>query len=62
VGDFCAEGSVIHEEDVKVQRIVDNELLEPIGQEELGRIIRSITDFRHFLVTSESPSHAVIDT
>ncbi len=61
MGNFTTEGSVVHEEDVKVLCIMDYEFLESIGKEELGGVIRAVSDFGHLLVTSESSSHAVIN-
>ena len=62
MSDLTAEGSVVHEEDVEVTSIVNYEFLEAVRQEELGGVVRSVSNFRHFLVTSESSSHPVIDT
>jgi hypothetical protein len=41
---------------------VHDEFLQPVGEEELGGVVGSITDFGHLLVASESSSHAVINT
>jgi hypothetical protein len=39
VGNFTAEGSVIHEEDIEILGVVDEELLEAVGEEKLGCIV-----------------------
>ena len=62
MSDFCAEGAVVHEKDVKVLDISDCELLEAIRKIVSGFIVRSITNLGHFLVASESSSHSVVDT
>ena len=60
--DLSAEGPVVHEEDVEILNIMDYKFLQAVREEELGGIVRAISDFRHLLVASESSSHAVIDT
>ena len=59
--DFSAEGAVIHEQDVKVLGIVDYKLLQAIWKEELGGIVRAISNFRHLLIASKSSSHPVVN-
>ena len=61
MGDFCAEGAVVHEEDIKILDIVDDKLLESVGKEVLGGIVRAIADFWHFLIASEATAHSVIN-
>jgi hypothetical protein len=61
MGDFATEGPVVHEENIEVLCIVNNEFLKPVGKEELGSVVRAISDFRHLLVASESSSHAIIN-
>jgi hypothetical protein len=61
VSDLTAEGSVVHEEDVEVTSIVNYEFLEAVRQEELGGVVRSISNLRHLLVSSESSSHAIVN-
>jgi hypothetical protein len=39
VSDFSAEGSVVHEEDVEVFGVVDDELLETVGEVVLGGVV-----------------------
>ena len=37
--DLSAEGSVVHEEDVEVLRIMDYKFLQAVGEEELGGVV-----------------------
>ena len=60
--DFCAERSVVHQQYIQIFDIFDNELFVPIREMELCFLVRSVPDFRHFLITSKSPSHSVVDT
>ena len=62
MGDLTTEGPVVHEEDVEVLGVVDDEFLQAVGEEELGGAVRAVTDFGHLLVASESSPHAVVDT
>jgi hypothetical protein len=39
VSDFCAEGAVVHEEDVEILDVMNNELLESVGKEEFGGVV-----------------------
>jgi hypothetical protein len=59
--DFSAEGAVVHEEDVEVLGVVDEELLESVGEEVLGGVVRAVSDLGHLLVASEATTHAVIN-
>ena len=61
MSDLTAEGSVVHEEDVEVTSIVNYKFLEAVRQEELGGVVRSISNLRHLLVSSESSSHAIVN-
>ena len=61
MSDLTAEGSVVHEEDVEVTSIVNYEFFEAVRQEELGGVVRSISNLRHLLVSSESSSHAIVN-
>ena len=60
--DFATEGPVVHEEDVEVFGVVDDEFLQAVGKEELGGVVGAIADFGHLLVASEATPHAVVDT
>ena len=62
VRDLSAEGSVIHEEDIKILGVVDDEFLQAVGEEELGGVVTSIADLGHLLVSSKATTHAVVDT
>lgn len=60
--DLSTEGSVIHEEDIKILCVVDDKLLQPVGEEELSGIVTSVADLGHLLVSSKATTHAVVDT
>lgn len=62
MGNLCAESPVVHEEDVEVCGVVDDELLESVRKEELGGIVGAVSDLGHLLVASEATTHAVVDT
>ncbi len=62
MGDLGAEGSVVHEEDVEVLGVVNDEFLQAVGKEKLGGVVRAVADFGHLLVASESSPHAVVNT
>ena len=62
MSDFSTEGTIVHQEDVKVANVMYKELFEAIGEMESGFFIISVTDFRHGFVASESSSHSVVDT
>ena len=61
VSDLCAEGSVVHEEDIQIFDISDCEFLQSVGHVVPCFFIGSIAYFRHFFVASESSSHSVVD-
>ena len=61
MGDFCAEGSIVHEKDVEVLGVVDQELLEPVGEVVPGFLVGAVADLGHRPVTSESAPHPVVD-
>jgi len=61
VSDFAAEGTVVHEEDVEILGVVNHELLEAVGQEELGGVVGAVADLGHLLVASKSASHSVVN-
>ena len=59
---LSTEGSVIHEEDIEILGVVDDELLQSVGEEELGGVVTSVADLGHLLVSSKATTHAVVDT
>ena len=62
MSNFPTESSVVHEQDVKVLHVSDDEFLKPVRKVVTSSLVRSVPNFRHLLVTSESSSHPVIDT
>ena len=61
MGDLSTEGAVVHEKDFKILGVVDDELFESVGKIVFGGVVRTVADFWHFLVASESSTHAVIN-
>jgi hypothetical protein len=61
VSDLGAEGAVVHEQHLQVFGVVDHELLQPVGEEEFGSIVRTVTDLGHLLVAPEASPHTVVD-
>jgi hypothetical protein len=62
MGDFGTEGTVVHEKNIEIADVVDNELLESVGEVELGSVVRAVSDFGHFFVASKATTHSVVDT
>jgi hypothetical protein len=62
VSDFGTECSIVHQKNVKIAGVSDEELFKAIGKMESGFFIVSIADFGHGFVASESSSHSVVDT
>ena len=62
MGDLCAVGAVVHEEDVEVLDVLDDEFFKAVGEVVPGGLVRPVTDLWHLLVASESSPHAVVDT
>ena len=62
VSDFGTESSVVHQKNVKVSCVFDEEFFKAVGEMESSFFIVSVTDLWHGLVASESSSHSVIDT
>lgn len=36
---FCAESAVVHEKNVKIAVVVDNEFFKSVGEEKLGGVV-----------------------
>lgn len=62
MSNLSTEGSVVHEEDIKVSNATNNEFFKTVGEIVSSLFVRSVSDFGHFFVASESSSHSVIDT
>lgn len=61
VSDLGAEGSVIHEEDIEILGVVNNEFFEAVGEVEPSSSVWPVADFGHLLVASEAATHSVIN-
>jgi hypothetical protein len=62
VGNFSTESSVVHQQNIKITNVSDNEFSKAVGKMESSFLIVTITDLWHGFVASESSSHSVIDT
>ena len=62
VGNLCAVSPVVHHQQLKISRVVNNELLESIGEIVTGLLVRSVTDIGHQSDTFELPPYSGINT
>ena len=62
MSNFGTESSIVHQKNVKIGGVSNDELSKAIGEMESGFLIISVTDFGHGLVASKSSSHSVVDT
>lgn len=58
---LCSERSVVHEEEINVAGIVDEESLVARGHEMSCLPVRAVTDLGHGSLALEPPSHAVVN-
>ena len=61
MSNFSTEGAIIHEEDIKILDISDDELFEFVWEVVLGSLVGPVADLGHFLIASESATHPVVD-
>jgi len=61
-GDLGGVLSVVHQEQLEVLDVVDDELEETVGQQVTGLLVRAITDLGHGSVALEAATHSVINT
>ncbi len=62
MGNLCRVGLVVHEQHLQLRGVVDDELLEAGGQDELGLVVGTVADVGHRCVALEAPAHSAIDT
>ena len=62
MGDFSAENSVVHEEQLNIFLVADEHLLETISQEVSGFMILLVTNLWLLKLSSESSSGRAINT
>jgi len=62
VGDLSGHGAVVHQEGGEVRGVVHQEGLEAIGAEELGLLVRSVTNRGLTNGAAEATTDAVINT
>ena len=58
---LCAEGAIVHEKNIEILHIMHHKFFESVRKVKLGGVVRTIPDFWHLLVASESTPHAVVD-
>jgi hypothetical protein len=61
VGNLCRVSFVVHEQHLELSGVVNDELLEARGKNELGLLVGSVTDVGHRCVALEAPAHSAID-
>ena len=54
-------GLVVHEKNLQLGSVVDDELLEARGQDEPGLLVGPVTDVGHRRVALEAPAHSAIN-
>ena len=54
-------GLVVHEQNLQLGSVVDNELLEARGKNELGLLVGAVTDVGHRCVALEAPAHSAVN-
>ena len=62
VGDFSGHSAVVHKEGRKVGGVVHKEGLESVGAEELGLLVRTVTDRGLADGSAEATTNAIINT
>ena len=61
MSNLCAESSIIHEQDVQILDIMDQEFFQTVGKVISGFLIGAVADFGHWLVASKASPHSVIN-
>lgn len=54
VCDLGSEGFVVHQENVNFSNVLDNELLQAVGQEMSCLFVRAVTDLMHSLISFDA--------
>jgi len=62
VGDLGGVGLVVHEQEVDLVGVVDEELAQPARHQVSGLLVASVTDGRHGQLALEAAADSVIDT
>ena len=62
MGKLSAVSSVVHKEELDVLFVTDEHLLESVGEEEAGSLVRGLADAGHHLVASVLSSDSAINT
>lgn len=62
VRDLCGEGGVVHEEEVNIGDIVDEESLVAAGHQVAGFAVGAVSDLGHSSLALEASADTVVDT
>lgn len=62
MGDFGTVDAVLHHQHLQLAHVVDQELLEAVGEHMAGALVRSVTDVWHQVLTLEATAHSVVNT
>ena len=54
-------GLVVHEQNLQLGSVVNNELLEARRENESGLLVRAVTDVGHRRVALEAPAHSAVN-
>ena len=60
VGDFASESVIVHEEQLEVLRVSQQELLEAVGQHEASLLVGAVAGLGHPDCAAELPANAVV--
>ena len=62
MSNFSTVSVVVHHEEFKILNVVDGELVETVGEHELGSLVGTVTNVGHEGSTSETTSATTINT
>ena len=62
MSDFSTVSVVVHHEEFEILDVVDGELVETVGEHELGSLVGTVTNVGHEGSTSETTSATTINT
>jgi len=62
VGNLSRESSIVHQKQLQISRILDQERFEAVGSEISSFLGGSVTNFGHRNLSLESSSHARVNT
>lgn len=62
IGNFSSVGGIVHQEHFQILDVADGQLLESVGQQELGGLIGTVSNLRHWEIASEASTASVVNT